>query len=167
VATIVDPPVPVTTPADPDVAFDELFRRQYAAMVRLAHLLTRSNLAAEDLVQDAFVRVRAAWDRIDEPVPYLRRAVVNACRSWYRGRAREAARDRMAAVPDVAALPPETLEVLDVIRRLPWGQRTALVLRYYAELPEAEIAAAMGCRPGTVKSHLHRGRAAVRKEIGA
>ena len=63
----------MTITDDPDQAFDELFRRQYAAMVRLAHLLTRSNLAAEDLVQDAFVRVRAAWDRVEEPVPYLRR----------------------------------------------------------------------------------------------
>ena len=51
------------------------------------------------------------------------------------------------------------------MRRLPWGQRTALILRYYEDLSEAEIARAMGCRPGTVKSHLHRARAAVRREI--
>ena len=154
----------MTSTADPDQAFDDLFRHQYAAMVRLAHLMTRSNVAAEDLVQDAFVRVRSAWDRVEDPVPYLRRAVVNACNSWHRKRAREAARDRAAATPE-ASLPPDTVEVLDVIRRLPWGQRTALVLRYYEDLSEAEIAAAMGCRPGTVKSHLHRGRAAVRREI--
>ncbi len=156
----------MTGTGDPDQAFDDLFRHQYAAMVRLAHLLTRSNLAAEDLVQDAFVRVRAAWARVEDPIPYLRRSVVNACRSWHRTRAREAARDRSLAVVD-AALPSETVEVLDVIRRLPWGQRTALVLRYYEDLSEAEIARAMGCRPGTVKSHLHRGRAAIGKEIGA
>ena len=81
-------------------------------------------------------------------------------------RGREAARDRAAATPE-SSLPPDTVEVLDIIRRLPWGQRTALILRYYEELSEAEIAAAMGCRPGTVKSHLHHGRAAVRKEIEA
>jgi RNA polymerase sigma-70 factor (sigma-E family) len=156
----------VTGTGDPDQAFDDLFRHQYAAMVRLAHLLTRSNLAAEDLVQDAFVRVRAAWARVEDPVPYLRRSVVNACRSWHRKRTRDAARDLAAATPE-ATLPPDTVEVLEIIRRLPWGQRTALVLRYYEDLSEAEIAAAMGCRPGTVKSHLHRGRAAIRKEIGA
>ncbi len=156
----------MTDTSDPDQAFDELFRHQYAAMVRLAHLLTRSNLAAEDLVQDAFVRVRAAWARVEDPVPYLRRSVVNACRSWHRKRTRDAARDLAAATPE-ATLPPDTVEVLEIIRRLPWGQRTALVLRYYEDLSEAEIAAAMGCRPGTVKSHLHRGRAAIRKEIGA
>lgn len=159
-----DRPFAVTSARDPGEAFDDLFREQYGAMVRLAHLMTRSNLAAEDLVQDAFVRVRAAWDRIEEPVPYLRRSVVNACRSWHRTRARDAARDRATAMPE-AALSSDTAEVLDSVLRLPWGQRTALILRYYEDLSEAEIAKAMGCRPGTVKSHLHRGRAAVRREI--
>jgi DNA-directed RNA polymerase specialized sigma24 family protein len=71
-------------------------------MVRLAHLLTGSDLVAEDLVQDAFVRVDRAWARIDDPVPYLRASVVNACHSWHRQRSREANRWEAAAHRDPA-----------------------------------------------------------------
>jgi RNA polymerase sigma-70 factor (sigma-E family) len=143
---------------------EQLFVERYAAMVRLAHLLTGSNAAAEDLVQDAFARVQQAWGRIDDPVPYLRATVVNACRSWHRSRRREARRLRaVAAGEDAVDL--GARELLDAVDRLPSGQRTALVLRFYEGLSEAQIAQAMGCRPGTVKSHVHRGLAALREVI--
>ena len=64
----------------------DLYRREYAPMVRLAHLITGSNEAAEDLVQDSFVRLCRSWDRADEPGAYLRQIVVNRCHSWHRRR---------------------------------------------------------------------------------
>ena len=143
---------------------EQLFIDRYAAMVRLAQLLTGSNLAAEDLVQDSFARMQRMWGRVDDPVPYLRAAVVNACRSWHRSRRREGRRLRAAApTEDQVAL--GARELLDAVDRLPHGQRTALVLRFYEGLSEAQIAKAMGCRPGTVKSHVHRGLAALRGVI--
>jgi RNA polymerase sigma-70 factor (sigma-E family) len=143
--------------------FDELFHRHYVAMVRLADLLTGSNVAADDIVQDAFVAVHRAWDRINDPLAYLRTCVVTGCRSWQRRRRREATRLSKGAESETMSM--ETHELLDAVSQLPWGQRSALVLRYYGDLSEAEIAAAMGCRAGTVKSHLHRGLAALREVI--
>ncbi len=101
---------------------------------------------------------------MDDPLAYLRATVVNQCRSWHRRRRREAARLGTAANVDTA-VSLEAREMLDALARLAWGQRTALVLRYYPDCSEQEIAAAMGCRPGTVKSHLHRGVEALRKVI--
>jgi RNA polymerase sigma-70 factor (sigma-E family) len=142
----------------------DLYEQQYASMVRLAHLLTGSNAAAEDLVQDSFARLHGAWDRVRSPVAYLRTSVVNACQSWHRSRTRERARMRVVGVIDDRVLP-EARELLDAVEQLPYGQRAALVLRYYEGLSEAEIATAMGCRPGTVKSHQHRGLEQLRKVI--
>jgi RNA polymerase sigma factor (sigma-70 family) len=90
--------------------------------------------------------------------------VVNACRSWHRSHRRE--QRRLRAVPAPAEdVPLGARELLDVLDGLPAGQRTAVVLRYYEGFSEAQIARAMGCRPGTVKSHLHRGLAALREVI--
>jgi RNA polymerase sigma-70 factor (sigma-E family) len=157
-----------TETAGPDgqvpATLEQLFVERYATMVRLAHLLTGSNAVAEDLVQDAFARLQRAWGRVDDPVPYLRTSVVNACRSWHRSRRRE--QRRLRAVATVAEdVPLAARELLDAVDRLPAGQRTALVLRFYEGLTEAQIAEAMGCRPGTVKSHVHRGLAALREVI--
>ncbi|HZJ27078.1 MAG TPA: SigE family RNA polymerase sigma factor [Acidimicrobiia bacterium] len=156
------------TAASPDVelpaTLEQLFVERYAAMVRLAHLLTGSNAVGEDLVQDSLARMQRRWDRIDDPVAYLRTAVVNASRSWHRSRRREQRRLRVVApVDENVGL--EARELLDVLDDLPHGQRTAVVLRYYEGFSEAQIAEAMGCRPGTVKSHLHRGLAALREVI--
>jgi len=81
----------VRSATDGDVAvpqrlFAEFYTAQYSPMVRLAHLVTGSNQAAEDLVQDAFLRLGPRWHRVDQPAAYLRRIVVNRCLTW-RGRA--------------------------------------------------------------------------------
>jgi RNA polymerase sigma-70 factor (sigma-E family) len=142
----------------------DLFRTHYAPMVRLAHVLTGSNATAEDLVQDCFARLHRRFERTDNPSAYLRVSVVNACRSWQRTRFRERARmRRIAAGEQPASL--GARELLDAVAQLSDGQRTALVLRYYEELNEREIADVMDCPPGTVKSHLHRGLEALRKVI--
>jgi len=145
---------PAAAAADRDRALADLYRREYAGLVRLAHLLTGSNEAAEDLVQDAFVRLHRSWARADRPAAYLRTTVVNRCRTWQR---RQVLERRHRPAPGPAEAATEARELLDALARLGARQRAALVLRFYADLPEAEIAAALGCRPGTVKSLLHRG----------
>lgn len=132
----------------------KLYRREYLPMVRLAHLITGSNEAAEDIVQDSFVRLHGSWDRADHPGAYLRRIVVNGCHSWHRRRRME--RERLPR-PATEGVEPEAHELLDALARLNLRQRSALVLRFYADMSEADVAEALGCRPGTVKSLVHRG----------
>ena len=143
-------------------SFVDLYQDHYVEMVRLATALTGSVQVAEDLVQDSFVRVHAKWSRIDHPMPYLRRAVVNACRSA----ARRAARERSAMAREVvfeAELPAD--ELFDALASLPHRQRVALVLQFYDQLPQAEIAHVLGCREGTVASLVHRGLQQLRRVI--
>jgi len=139
---------------DRAVRLADLYRREYASMVRLAHLLTGSNEVAEDLVQDSFVRVYRNWDRADRPGAYLRTTVVNRCRSWHRRQRIE--RERLPR-PGAEGVDSEARELLDALAHLGVRQRTALVLRFYADMCEADVAEALGCRPGTVKSLIHRG----------
>lgn len=149
--------------ADAPDAFAALYRERYEPMVRLAYLLTGSNEVAEELVQEAFVKVHRNWDRADVPVAYLRTAVVNLCRSWHRRRFLE--RERR---PELAPREHEELaadEMWDVLAALRPRQRAALVLKFYEGLPEAEIAEVLGVRPGTVKSLVHRGLAQLRKRM--
>ena len=140
----------------------DLYVAQYQSMVRLAYLLTGNQSTAEDLVQDSFVQVQRGWDRVREPVAYLRTAVVNAARAHHRRVGRERARFPDLVTDTVA---PETPIVLDALASLPYRQRAALVLKYYEDRPEAEIADALGCRPATVRSLVHRGLVALRKVI--
>ena len=146
------------------VAFARLYAETYRPMVRLALLLTGSGPQAEELVQDAFVRVYGQWDRIESPRAYLRQAVVNACRSHHRRRAREL-RHGPGASLRAHALDPEADLMRDALARLSDRQRKAVVLRYYEDLSEAEIARLLDCRPGTVKSLLSRALARLRKEL--
>lgn len=131
-------------------------------MVRLAWLLTGGDGAAEELVQDAFLAVFRRWDDVRDPVGYLRRSVVNACMSHHRDRARRT-RERMLVGDGVVGATGSDLR--DVIASLPTRQRTAIVLRYYEDLTDAEIATAMGCRVPAVKSLLHRALRSLRKVV--
>ena len=154
-----------------DDALAELHRVHYRALVRLARLLVDDDASGEDIVQDAFVRVFNGWDRVDDPVKYLRATVMNGARSGLRRRlvarryvppvARAA-----AGADDVALARSEHGAVVDAVRKLPPRQRECLVLRYYADLSEAEIAATLGISPGSVKSHSHRGMAALTRVLG-
>lgn len=147
------------------VGFDALFAAEHAAMVRLAHVALGSRAEAEEVVQDAFLRVHERWDRLDEPGGYLRTCVVNGARDVLR---RRAVRERLAGRAAPVDRGPADLgadHVLDAVDRLPPKRRLAVILRYYADLPEAEIAAALGVRPGTVKSLLHRGLEQLRQEV--
>jgi RNA polymerase sigma-70 factor (sigma-E family) len=142
-------------------SFIELYRAERPRMVRLAFLLTGGDPSAEELVHDAFLAVHRRWARIDNPVAYLRTSVVNACTSHHR---RRAVAMRMTP-PSAPAWTDAPDEMADAIGRLPERQRVAIVLRYYADLPEADIARAMGCRVPAVKSLLHRALATLREVI--
>jgi RNA polymerase sigma-70 factor (sigma-E family) len=148
----------------------ELYRRHAPDAARLAYLLTGDRALAEDLVQDAFVKMFGRFRDLRNPDAfgaYLRRTVVNLSRSHFR-RVRVARRylEREAAaprrgVPDVAARQEMWEELLD----LPERQRTAIVLRFYEDLSEAETADAMQCPVGTVKSLVSRGVARLREQM--
>jgi RNA polymerase sigma-70 factor (sigma-E family) len=151
-----------------------LFAGSRVEMVRLAHLITGSNGVAEDVVQEAFVRLRAQWHRVDNPGGYLRTTVVNLARGHLRRRG--VARRHALAGPTAAAGwadpaerrltgDPEIDDTWAAVCRLPPRQRAVLALRFYEDLPLAEIAEVLGCRVGTVKSNLHRGLARLRKEL--
>jgi RNA polymerase sigma-70 factor (sigma-E family) len=145
---------------------EEGYRRLRPAMVRLAHLLTGSPELAEDVVHDAFVACAERWSTLEQPEAYVRRAVINQAHRAFRQANRD--RDKTArlgrTVP-LSAGQPELDETWALLRALPERQRMALVLRFYEDLSEAEIARLLGCRPGTVKSLIHRGLAKVRKDI--
>lgn len=150
--------------ADPPVWDDpliELYRARYEPMVRLAYLFTGSRAVAEELVQDAFVSVHRSWSQATNPPAYLRTAVVNACRSW--GRRRSLELHRRPAPPDNPTMVAD--EMWDALQVLPMRQRAAIVLRFYEDLPDRDIAALLGCKEATVRTAVHRGLARLRKEI--
>jgi RNA polymerase sigma-70 factor (sigma-E family) len=143
-----------------------LFSAHRTEMVRLAHVVTGSNTAAEDVVQDVFLRLRRRWPDVENPAGYLRRSVVNSARDHVRHEG--VVRRHAEAGEDAPTGPtgdPEIDETWAAVRRLPPRQRAVLALRFYEDLPEAEIAEILGCRIGTVKSNLHRGLTRLRKEL--
>jgi RNA polymerase sigma-70 factor (sigma-E family) len=142
-----------------------VYAAQFPALVRLAYATTLSLPAAEDLVQDAFVDLYRHWSRVTNPAAWLRRAVVNGCTSWVRRRQverRYAPPGESGTVPDLG---PEGAAVRAALARLGVRQRAAVFLRFYLDLSEEAIADALGCRPGTVKSLLHRGLAVLREHL--
>jgi RNA polymerase sigma factor (sigma-70 family) len=152
------------TPAISGSRFDEFYTNEFAVATRLAHLLTGRDDVAEDLVQDAMARIHGHFDDLDNPAAYLRTTLVNLCRSWHRGALRE--RDRNERIPISAAfLGPEVEEVLAVVDRLPYRQRAVIVMRYWLDLSETDIAEHLGCRPGTVKSLSSRAVQRLEREL--
>ncbi|MFY1694301.1 SigE family RNA polymerase sigma factor [Solwaraspora sp. WMMD791] len=158
-----------------DEAVTALFAAHYRPLVRLATLLLREPGMAEEIVQDAYVALHSRWWRLrdaDKAVGYLRVTVVNRCRSAIRHR--RVVQAHLAAArpgPDAPSAEAGALDqlrhddVITALRALPPRQREAIVLRYYADLSEAQIADAMGVSRGAVKSHTARGIAALRTSL--
>jgi RNA polymerase sigma-70 factor (sigma-E family) len=154
----------------PSVVLAGVFRDHYSSLVGLARLLDRND--ADELVQEAFVRVHVAWDRLldpADPLPYLRQVVLNLARSRLRRKA--VARRHLAAaspprgVEDDLAADEDRIAVRAALGALPDRQRECVVLRYFLDCNTEETAAAMGVSTGTVKTHLHRGLAAMERAL--
>ena len=148
---------------------EELYERHAADAVRLAYLVTSDRELARDIAQDAFVRVAGRFRHLRYPDAfdaYLRRTVVNLCLSHFRHqRVQREYLQREGAAPEGVTEPTE-LGTRDELRRalgtLPLRQRTAIVLRYYQDLPESEVAAAMRCSVRAARSLVSRGMETLR-----
>jgi len=169
-ASVLAPEVlPSTSSSSWDIV-TEIYDGEYKSLVRLAVLLVHDVPTAEEVVQDAFEAMHTALRRLrdsDKALSYLRQAVVNKSRSVLRHRtvvdknAPKPAPDEPSAEHAAMALIERTA-VVAALRALPERQREAIVLRYYADFSEADIAAAMGISRGAVKSHTARGMTALR-----
>ena len=146
-------------------SFDDFYRAHHADAVRWAVALVGSREVAEELAQDSLAAVGSRLASLDNPAGYLRRTVVNRARSWHRWHGREQRRVARATAGEPVAYTQPTNEMLDALRTLPYQQRAAVALRYWADWTDEQIAEALGCAPATVRVLLHRGIAALRKEI--
>jgi RNA polymerase sigma-70 factor (sigma-E family) len=154
---------------DPD--FLEFFAGEFWPLRRVGFLLTGDWDQAEELAQEAMARTYAVWPRVrgyDRPAAYARKVLLNRHRSLLR-RAVVEARHLVASRPDDRHQPDfggDDLVLWQALRRLPARQREAIVLRYYLDLPEAEVARLLKVPPGTVKSWTHRGLSRLRDRLG-
>jgi RNA polymerase sigma-70 factor (sigma-E family) len=167
------PGSPVRAPRSADEAVGVLYATHWYQLVRLATLLTRDASVAEELVQEAFVSLHRRWDSLADPAAahgYLRTTVINNARSALRHRGVEE-RYRQPGPPDPAGpeeravQATEDARVLTALRTLSRRQQEVLVLRYYADLSEQDIARTLGLTKGAVKSHAHRGLAALKAAL--
>ena len=156
-----------------DRAVTELYSTHYRMLVRLSALLVRDIPTAEEVVQDAFVNMHGGWQRLrdaEKALAYLRQSVVNRSHSVLRHRT-VVDKNLLKPPPDMPSAEHgamtllERSEVVSALRDLPDRQRQAIVLRYYADLSEAEIADAMKISRGAVKSHTARAMAALRAAL--
>lgn len=165
-----------------DDALTELYAAHWSSLVRLAWLLVRDQGRAEEIVQDAFVGAHPHLAQLREQgssLAYLRRSVVNGCRSVFRhqgvegryvraesGRPELPGRLAAESAESAALRHDEGETLMGALRRLSTRQREVLVLRYYSDLSEQQIADALDISVGAVKSHAHRGLAALRASMG-
>lgn len=155
---------------DADRVVTAIYSEHYRSLVRLAAFLVRDNATAEEVVQDSFVAMHGAWRRLrdtDKALSYLRQSVVNRSRSVLRHRI-VVDKNTPKPPPDMpsaehgAIIQLERSAVVTALRALPERQREALVLRYYGDMSEAQIASVMGISRGAVKSHTARAMSALR-----
>jgi RNA polymerase sigma-70 factor (sigma-E family) len=165
-------PAGQTTPGlpagrDADHAVTTLYRTHYQPLVRIAALLVQDLTTAEEIVQDSFVAVHAAWRRwpdADQALSYLRRSVVSRCRSALRQHAMVNHIPPQRAA-DTAADEAERSAFISALWTLPARQREVMVLRYFADLPATQIASATGISEGAVKAYTVRAMSSLRAEL--
>ena len=151
--------------ADSDsLPFEQFYEREYVATVRLAGFLSGDRTLAEDLAQEAFLRLQREFSHLDNPGGYLRTTVLNLCRNHHRRVRREVLRMTRHGVSPTE-VSERAAELDATLQRLPYVERAVVVLRFWLGLSEAEIAAHLGCRAGTVKSRHSRALARIRKEL--
>ena len=153
-----------------ELLLDHLYRTHAPGALRFALMLTGDRALSEDLVQEAFVRVAVKLDAVRDPSAfgaYLTRAVANLAKSHFRHQQVAKKYTRTVDVTQLVEAPADVEtsdELLLALRRLPMQQRSVLVLRYYNDLSQDEIAEILDCPVGTVKSQISRGLARLRKE---
>ncbi|MFF5214543.1 SigE family RNA polymerase sigma factor [Micromonospora sp. NPDC000442] len=158
-----------------DDGFREFVEIRYTDLIRTAYLLTGSRHAAEDLVQIALMRAMRRWRQVDEPMAYVRRIMVNErTRLWRRFGSREflagvtgSWRSQTEPGRDIAHDVAVRDEVLAALHHLPPRMRAVLVLRYWEDLSESQVADVLGCSVGTVKSQSSRALARLRAVLPA
>ena len=144
-------------------AFEALFDEEWRSMVQLAYLITGSHAIAEEIVQESMAVVLKRWETIASPGGYLRTTVVRAAARHKRRRKRED--EYLASVSAATIELPQHDDIWDNLTELHSRQRSALVLRFYADLSMDEIATALGCRPATARSLVRRGLEQLRKKV--
>jgi RNA polymerase sigma-70 factor (sigma-E family) len=155
------------------MTFEEFAATRLPALLNFAAVLAGDRAIAEDLAQDVMIRAYSRWDRIgglDQPELYVRKMILNEFLSWRRRSwrlipAADAGAGRGSAAPDHAQEYSERDALLGELGKLPRRQRAVLVLRYYEDRPDAEIAELLGCAPGTVRGYASRALAALRVEL--
>lgn len=144
------------------MTFEDAYQEHYRAVVSSSWAICRDRQVAEELTQEAFARAYRRWQKLDDggyAVPWLHRVVMNLTLSHVRRRRRGSVLERFAAGRPAVTVPQPATDdwLLDTLNRLPKRQREAVFLRYVADLDVAAVADAMGCTPGTVKTHSKRG----------
>lgn len=152
----------MTSDSEAGDEFADLYRAHFTRLVRIAYLLSDSAAAAEDAVHEAFIRCAPRLGTIDHPPSYLRAAVLNECRTVQCRRSRT----RLYPVADQSDdLPYDLLETRAALSRLSPKKRAAVVLRYFVDIPDDEIAEILDCRPATVRTLLHRAMKDLKKDL--
>ncbi len=167
--------------ADREAVVTALYAEHALGLTRLALIMVGDRSAAEDIVQDAFCGLHRRWDKLRDPakaLSYVRSSVINGCRSEFRrvspllrslaadGPGHEVHLPAAWSAESAALATEERREVLRSLLKLPPRQREALLLRYYLDLSEAEVAGTMRISRGTAKSTVARGLAALRTLLG-
>ena len=174
-ATDLPPPAQALIVPEPAEAVTALYQAHALGLIRLAFVMLGDRGAAEDAVQEAFCGLYRRWHGLSDPgkaLSYLRSSVINGCRSALRRRRRQASLDPSTgdapgeSAEATALIGEEHRQVLTAIRSLPARQREALVLRFYLDLDEEDIAATMGISRGTVKSTTSRALVALGRILG-
>jgi RNA polymerase sigma-70 factor (sigma-E family) len=150
--------------------FDRFMAGRWPGLVRLAYGLTGDRWLAEDLAQSALASAYAAWWRVrraDDPDAYVRRILINASNRRFRRRRVPESPHELAELPDTRTADPADLvgdraALLAALRELPPRQRAIVVLRYWEDLSDAQVAAVLGCSAGTVRSQASRAMAKLR-----
>jgi RNA polymerase sigma-70 factor (sigma-E family) len=152
------------------MTFEEFAVARLPAVLRFAAVLTGDRGLAEDVVQEVLIRVSPRWQVIENPEAYVRKMIVNEYLTWRRRSWRLVLSGKSSGheglpAPDPAAGYAEREAMLDELNKLPRRQRAVVVLRYYQDLSDEEIADVLGCKPGTVRGYASRALAALRVEL--
>jgi RNA polymerase sigma-70 factor (sigma-E family) len=174
---VADQVIDAVVPVDRDALVTALFEQEGARLVRMARLFTDDRNAAEDLVQEAFIRLHRAAHRISDPAkaaPYLRSIVINLARDHnrrglmsLRHQESEPSGSEPDIPEDILVLDDERTRLLNEVRELSPRQRDCILLRFYLDLSESEIADTLDISKNSVKTHCRRGMATLRSRMEA